>query len=748
VSINTVRVLSATPGRIRYEVPRLLDDRIAAAMLEQRLAGEPRIKSVNINVLTGRVLILFSGLDPDHITQMLGDAFGSYRASKEEPPAWDGNGSLAAGARLAIAAAMTLLRPITGAFMMGKNLTDMVRSRWNPDQWVAGKTTAGELPAEVYKHPLRSLTKYRPEYAVQVRKAMVTTVANKLLDLAPPLLIAMAIDVASGGAIVAAFGASPIVGLVVLTAATIVIWGFESLTQYRFRKQWEGFAHRLQNDIRMDAYDRVQYAEMSFLEGTTTGAIMKVVNSDVNQIEQFFRDGLDHMVGVAVNLAVAALAYVTIAPLLSLATLIPIPIIIWYSIRYEKKLGPRLDDVRGIAGDINTVLVNNITGMATIRSFTAEELQMHRLRKLSEEYVRTADRATALTSSFTPIIRMAVLAGFAATMLGGGMMVIGGTLPPSLFAFTLLLTQRILWPLTDLGHALDNYERTVVSARRIFKLLEAPVGPPSGEIPLPSEQVGGVVRFEQVSFGYEPDHAVLKGFTAEFPSGETTAIVGVTGSGKSTLVKLLLFFYETNAGRILLDGIDIRELRTEDLRRAIGLVSQDVFLFDGTVFENIAYGRQGASADEIERAAKAAEAHAFIVKLPQGYDTLVGERGLKLSGGQRQRVALARAFLKDPPILILDEATSSVDNETEAAIQRSLQKLSRGRTTIAIAHRLSTVRHANRIVVLGEHGRIVEEGTHDELVALGGYYARLWNIQTGQILISDERPPRDSAVDA
>ena len=293
------------------------------------------------------------------------------------------------------------------------------------------------------------------------------------------------------------------------------------------------------------------------------------------------------------------------------------------------------------------------------------------------------------------------------------------------------MTQRLLWPLTSLGKTFDLYQRAMASTRRIFALLDTPRGMDDGDTPLPLDRVQGELRFENVTFAYRDGGPVLKGLDLTIPAGRTTAIVGATGAGKSTVIKLMLRFYDPASGRVALDGFDLRELRMAHLRHAIGLVSQDVFLFHGTVRDNIAYGRPDADDETVRRAAEIAEAHAFIEALPQGYHTVVGERGQKLSGGQRQRLSIARAVLKDPPILILDEATSAVDNETEAAIQRSLERLAVGRTTVVIAHRLSTVRNADVIYVL-DQGQVVEQGRHERLLEQDGVYAGLWQVQTGE----------------
>ena len=296
------------------------------------------------------------------------------------------------------------------------------------------------------------------------------------------------------------------------------------------------------------------------------------------------------------------------------------------------------------------------------------------------------------------------------------------------------MTQRLLWPLTGLGQTLDLYQRAMASTSRVMDVLDTPMTIHSGDLPLTLDTVKGEIEFNHISFAYFEREPVLQDFNLIIPATSTVAIVGSTGSGKSTIVKLLLRFYEIQSGNIILDGINLKDIVLYDLRRAIGLVSQDVFLFHGSVRENIAYGNSDAKDDDIIHAAKMAEAHEFIIELPQGYDTIVGERGQKLSGGQRQRLSIARAILKNPPILILDEATSAVDNETEAAIAKSLKHITENRTTIMIAHRLSTIRHADCIYVV-EKGKILEFGNHEELIDKQGIYENLWRVQTGNTLV-------------
>jgi ATP-binding cassette subfamily B protein len=326
---------------------------------------------------------------------------------------------------------------------------------------------------------------------------------------------------------------------------------------------------------------------------------------------------------------------------------------------------------------------------------------------------------------------MAILAGFLATFTVGGMMALEGSLNVGAYGVLVFLTQRLLWPLTGLAEVIDLFERAMASTRRILDLLAEPVNVRDEAGKPLAQPVRGKVSFNQVSFRYAGSGAGIQDITLSVPAGNTLALVGATGSGKSTLIKLLLRFYDPSHGDIRIDGQPIRGVSLKSLRDAIGLVSQDVYLFEGSIRDNLAYGKPDASEEEIIDAARTAEAWSFIEALPEGLDTPVGERGIRLSGGQRQRLSLARALLKNPPILVLDEATSAVDNETEAAIQRSLKRIGHNRTVIMIAHRLSTIVDADTIAVV-ENGRIVEEGDHDSLIRNNGAYAAQWRVQTGQ----------------
>ena len=584
--------------------------------------------------------------------------------------------------------------------------------------------------------PLRRLWRYAGPHRRRVVLATAFTTINKVADIAPELLIGAAVDVVVKGERSFVAGLLGIDDrfsqLVALALVNIVVWVIESLTDFLSAVTWRNLAQTIEHDARMDAYRHVQELDLAWFEDTTTGGLISVLNDDVNQLERFLDVGAPTLLRTFWNVVFLGIVFVTTSWQLSLLAFAPLPIILLGSLRYQRRLQPLYARVRDRVGDLSATLSGNLGGITTIKAFAAERRETRRVEAVSEAY-RLANRdAIRYSSAFVPLIRMAILAGFTCTLLLGGRMVIDGSLEVGLYSVLVYMTQRLLWPLTRVGETLDLYQRAMASTTRILDLLAVRPTMAEGAGVLP-EPVLGDVRLESVRFGYGDAPDVLEGLDLHVPAGQTHAVVGATGAGKSTVVRLVLRFHDPRAGRVLVDGHDVRELTTSSLRRAIGYVSQEVFLFHGTVRENIAYGRPEATDDEIEAAARLAEAHDFITALPGGYETVVGERGQKLSGGQRQRLSIARAILTDPAILVLDEATSAVDNETEAAIQRSLAHVAAGRTAIVIAHRLSTVRDADRIWVL-EAGRVAEAGTHDELVAAGSLYAALWRVQTGEAL--------------
>jgi ATP-binding cassette subfamily B protein len=584
-------------------------------------------------------------------------------------------------------------------------------------------------PAPALQRLIRTLRPHRR----QVWLAVICSVLNKLFDLAPPVLIGLAVDVVvqQDTAWLTRFGVSTVPGqLAVLAVLSFVIWSAESLFEYLYGVLWRNLAQTVQHELRLEAYDHLQKLEMGFFESSSSGRLMAVLNDDINQLERFLDHGANEILQLLTTVLAVGGAMVVLSPGVAGVSFIPIPVILWGSLRFQKRLAPRYAAVREQAGDLASRLSNNLGGMLTIKSYTAEPWELERLAEQSQAYRLANRRAIRLSAAFVPLIRYAILFAFIAILVIGGLQAWRGEIATGSYAFLVFITQRLLWPLTTLGRTLDDYQRAMASTNRVLDLLATPIAIPSGKRPLPLAQVKGELCFDNVSFAYGGREPLLRHFNLEVPAGGTIGIVGATGSGKSTIVKLLLRLYAIQAGSIRLDGIPISELRLDDLRRAIGLVSQEVFLFHGTVAENIAYGSFDAPRTAIERAAQLAEAAVFIEGLPQGYDTVVGERGQRLSGGQRQRIALARAILKNPPVLILDEATAAVDNETEAAIQRSLDLITAERTTLVIAHRLSTVRHADRIVVM-DRGRIVESGRHEQLIAADGAYANLWRVQAG-----------------
>ena len=582
-------------------------------------------------------------------------------------------------------------------------------------------------------HPLRRLFGFARPYRRDAVLGTIYSVLNKIFDVLPELLIGVAVDVVVNrkASFMARMGlVEPMHQLYALVGLTIAVWVFESLFEYLYALKWRGLAQNLQHDLRNAAYAHLQALPPDTIARERSGRLMALLNEDVNQIERFLNTGANDLIQVFCSSLLIGAVFFALTADLAVLALVPIPLILVGAFWFQRRLYPRYAAAREAAATVSSRLNNNLSGMATIQAYTAEDFEAEHVRGASDAFRARNSDAIRLSAAITPVIRMAVLFGFVATLLYGGWLTLNGKLGVGGYSALVYLTQRLLWPMTRLADMTDLYQRAMASVNRVMDLLETPL-PARGTQAL-AGVAKGALNFERVSFAYD-GRAALREVSMQVPAGSTVALVGGTGGGKSTLLKLLLRFIDPGAGRILFDGLDIAALDPAALRRAIGYVAQEPFLTDGSVADNIAYGERQPDAAKVERAARAAEAHEFISALPQGYASAVGERGAQLSGGQRQRIALARALYREPAILVLDEATSAVDNETEAAIQRSLARIAHQRTTLIVAHRLSTVRHADAIHVL-EAGRIVESGTHDQLIARGGAYAALWRLQTGEAL--------------
>lgn len=588
------------------------------------------------------------------------------------------------------------------------------------------------------QRPMRRLFRYLDRYRRPFWFSIIASIINKIFDLMPPFLTAWVIDTVSKNPpawIERWTGLTELWPIVVfLTIVTLFIFGAESFFEWLYDRGFLRLAQRLQHDLRMDTYNHLQLREMAFFEEQRTGNLMSILNDDINQLERFFNQIFNEIIQLGVLLIMATWSLCAVSLELGLIAIAPIPFIILGSIYYQRKVAPYYKAVREHVGALGSRLENNLSGIPVIKSFTAEAYESARVAEASGRYRDANFKAIRWNAIYIPLIRIFISLGFAATLCIGAYWVL---FQPDRFsfgnlAFFAMMTQRLLWPVTRLGAIFDDYERARASARRVFGLIDTPNGitDPANPLQLP-ERVGNI-SFDHVDFAYKKDIPILKGINLDIPAGHTIGLAGPTGGGKTTLIKLLLRFYDVTAGSVKLEDIDIRNLNISDLRRQIAMVSQDVYLFHGTIRENIAYALPDISEEAIIAATKKAELHDFISTLPDGYDSIIGERGIKLSGGQRQRLSLARAILKDAPILILDEATSAVDTETERAIQRSLGQLTKGKTALIIAHRQSTIRHADRIVVIKD-GQIAEQGSHEELLAQNSIYADLWRVQIGEL---------------
>ncbi|MFD1632764.1 ABC transporter ATP-binding protein [Haloplanus ruber] len=612
-------------------------------------------------------------------------------------------------------------------------------------------------------HPMVSLLAYARPYWPRLTLGVLASFCTRFARLVPPILVATAIDRVINGpadpgllASVGLLPAEPIVGraarvallerLVLIAALAYLV---RSGTRFASRYLLQSSAQKIQRDLRNDTYDHLQRLSMDFFVDHQTGAMMSVLNSDVNRLEKFLNTEFRQVIRVVATVGGIAVVLWHYSPKLAAIALAPVPVIGLASGRFLTWIEPRYKSIRESVARLNTRLENNLGGAAVIKTFNRYGFERDRVAERSQDYHDEKIGALRIRRAFFAGLRLLTGVVFVLVLYVGGLDNINGAegaLTAGSFALFFLYLRRLYSPMRRVGKSANKYQLAKSSAERVFGLLGREPTVTSPPDPYRPDDVDGDVTFDDVTFGYGDREPVLRNVSLDVPAGATVGLAGTTGAGKSTLVKLLPRFHDVDAGAVRVDSVDVREYDLDALREEIAVVEQNPYLFSGTVAENIAYGDQTALAAErdaddaarsrVIEAAKAAEAHDFVSDLPNGYDTLVGERGIKLSGGQRQRLAIARALVNDPAIIVFDEATSDVDTETEERIQESLDRLVEDRTAFVIAHRLSTISDADRIVVL-EDGEIVESGTHANLLADEGDYAALWHAQ------SESRTPAD-----
>lgn len=569
----------------------------------------------------------------------------------------------------------------------------------------------------------REAIRYRTLYIIAILSTLMLTVIN----LAAPKVLSAMTGIVSSGVDQAGLGR-----IRMLTVILIVLY----LGRILFRFLSNYLAHKaawyLVGDLRTRTYDKLEHMHIGYFHDKQTGDLMSRIVNDTRDFELLYAHMIPETITNIVTFVGVLVVLLTINWKLALITCAPIPLIFLSGIIFSKKVRPFFRASQKKMGELNGKLQDNLSGLQEIQSFGREEYETEKVDERNFEHIRAMLKALKISAIFHPSVEFISSIGTILVVAFGGYLAYRESLSVEDVVAFLLYLGLFYAPITGLANLLENMQQSMAGAERVMAVLDAPCEISDKEDARKLTDVKGAVAFDHVSFSYETGGEILSDISFACKPGEMIAFVGPTGVGKTTMTKLISRFYEPTKGRILIDGNDVRDVTIESLRSNISPVLQDTFLFNGTIAENIGYAVPEASMEEIMEAAKAANIHKDIMQMPNGYDTLVGERGLRLSGGQKQRVAISRAILRKSPIIVLDEATASVDVETEHQIQQAINNISGKRTIIAIAHRLSTIRNADQILVI-ENGHIVERGTHKELVALGGTYARMNKIQSSGI---------------
>ncbi|MFD8813453.1 ATP-binding cassette domain-containing protein [Streptomyces sp. NPDC059627] len=741
---------SVTPGRQRWDVKLVLGRPRTAEILAAALRRIPGITEARANPVTGGVLVRHDArlratdigrIVRRAVTLVAEDPTGAGRPAPARPvaaatpradpglvvrPVLAVGGGVAAG--IALIKGSALSRQLVAVGGVAALTTAVLRKAWR--RTVDASQEAAEPGVE--RHPLVEIV---GPHRRRLYGAVALSVACQASEMALGTFLGWT------GLVLIKGQAAPLVHLG-LTTASAQLLGLAGLMtaacaavaglSYASNLQWRRLGQDIEHDWRNRTYAHVQHLELRHLEGERTTRIAGALTDDVRQLGTFFAGSANDVLQLGTSLALLVPLFLLLAPQIAWIAFLPIPVIAWLSFHYQDKVAADYAVSGEHRARLHSQLVNTLEAGATVKSFCTEDYEAERIDRLSAEVQDSSRHTDRSTIRHAEIVRVCTTSSMAGTLLIGGRAVLDGSLPFEVFSPLIGLPQMVMLRMNRLGGIVDQYQRTITAYDRVQRLCALPVETDGTGGPLDAEKARGEIVLDRVTFAYPDRPPALEDLSLTIPAGRVTALVGATGSGKTTIAKLLMRFQNADIGSVLLDGRDVRELSRHDLRHAIGFVAQDPFLFDGTVADNIRYGSFGASDEAVTEAAMKAEAHTFVATLPDGYDTVIGERGAALSGGQRQRIALARAILKDAPVVILDEATSAVDNETEAAIQRALRVFAADRTVLVIAHRLSTVRHADRIYVMDKGGVVAEQGTHDELLARHGLYASLWQLQAGE----------------
>jgi ATP-binding cassette, subfamily B, bacterial len=684
-----MEALSRLPGRVRYRVPVLIGQSALAGAVTIDLEAHPFIEQINANPVTGGVLMRHGSEDEAEPERWLREALG---------------------------------RQLVASLSVPEHLDRPVHRAESP------------LAVADRDHPLMRLLAMTDRHRALRTQAVSLTLLNGLDEAVSPVLVGLAADTATRGSLslLGRLGFATLSSRVLaLAGISGGLWLLSSAIDYFKQRSLSRLANVVRHDLRMQLYNHVQSLDLADVEARDTTDWLAVLDKDVNQIHQFIRQGIEPFFQMGTNLLIVGAAFVIVSPAMAAAQLLMLPPLAWASVKLLRPIRAKHLLARHDSDRMNALLAGNVAGMSTIASFNAQGDEAARVDHASAKYLQSASEAEKIEAIYVPTLRAVSGAGFVTTLIWGSAQAALGRVSIGVVDSVALMQLRLMDSLGRMGIGLDQYQKTANALERIYRTLDTAPTIISGPARLPRAAVQGDVVFDNVVFGYDPQRPVLNGVSMHCPAGRTVGIVGASGAGKSTLLKLLMRFWDTQSGGVRVDGVDVRELNVEDLRHSIALVSQQITLFAGSIRDNIAYGNRDATLHDVIAAARVAEAHDFIMALPGGYDSMLGFGGLTLSGGQRQRLAIARAVLSNRPLLLFDEATSSLDHTTEAALQRSLEVATRGRTTLIVAHRLSMVRHADVIYAM-DNGVICEQGRHDELLEAGGIYATMWRVQTGE----------------